>query len=127
MTVPAGTGGLPAAGTVTPAAVAAGGRRVSRRMDTLTYSFTPGTLAAGTAVSIEITGLTNTSMAGSYTSDITTVDAGTPVGSGTTPAVAFGGSLLPTWAGAVSDSTPAATGVLTRTRSPPRPHPSWIR
>jgi hypothetical protein len=109
MTVPAGTGGSPVVGTVTPAAVAAGGT-VSLSGTTLTYSFTPGTVAAGTAVVIEITGLTNTSTAGSYTSDITTVDAGAPVDSGTTPAVAFGGSLTQLgWA--VSDSTPAATGV----------------
>ena len=109
MTVPAGTGGSPAVGTVTPAAVADGGA-VSLSGDTLTYSFTPGTVAAGTAIVIEITGLTNTSTAGSYTSDIATVDAGTPVDSGTTAAVAFGGSLTQLgWA--VSDSTPAATEV----------------
>jgi uncharacterized protein YaiE (UPF0345 family) len=109
MTVPAGTGGSPAVGTVTPAAVAAGGT-VSLADDTLTYSFTPGTVEAGTAVSIEITGLANTTVAGSYTSDIATVDADTPVDSGTTPAVAFGGTLAQLgWR--VSDSTPAATGV----------------
>jgi uncharacterized protein YaiE (UPF0345 family) len=109
MTVPAGTGGSPAVGTVTPAALAAGGT-VSLSGGTLTYSFTPGTVAAGTAVVIEITGLANTSAAGSYTSDITTVDAGAPVDSGTAPAVAFGGSLTQLgWQ--VSDSTPAATGV----------------
>ena len=76
MTVPAGTGGSPAVGTVTPPAMAGGS--VSLSGGTLTYSFTPGTVAAGTAVSIEITGLTNTTAAGSYTSDITTLDAGTP-------------------------------------------------
>ena len=109
MTVPAGTGGSPVVGTVTPAAVAAGGT-VSLSGSTLTYSFTPGTVAAGTPVVVEITGLTNTSTAGSYTSDIATVDAGTPVDSGTTPAVAIGGSLTQLgWQ--VSDSTPAATGV----------------
>jgi hypothetical protein len=109
MTVPAGTGGSPAVGTVTPAAVAAGGT-VSLADGTLTYSFTPGTVGAGTAVSIEITGLTNTAVAGSYTSDITTVNAGTPVDSAITPGVEFGGSLTQLgWV--VSDSTPAATGV----------------
>ena len=81
MTVPAGTGGLPAVGTVTPLAVADGGT-VSLSGGTLTYSFTPGTVSAGTAVSIEITGLTNTPTAGSYTSDIATVDAGTAGGLG---------------------------------------------
>ena len=59
----------------------------------LTYSFTPETVDAGTAVSIEITGLTNTSTAGSYTSDITTQDAGSGVDSGTTPGVSFPGTL----------------------------------
>ena len=44
-------------------------------------------------MSIEITGLANTTVAGSYTSDIATVDAGTPVDSGTTPAVSFSGGL----------------------------------
>ena len=92
MTVPAGTGGSPAVGTVTPAAVAAGGT-VALADGTLTYSFTPGTVGAGTAVSIEITGLTNTSAAGSYTSDITTQDAGSDVDSGTTPGVSFPGTL----------------------------------
>jgi hypothetical protein len=79
-------------GTVTPAAVAAGGT-VSLADGTLTYSFTPATVAAGTAVSIEITGLANTSTAGSYTSVITTQDAGTGVDSGTTPGVSFPGTL----------------------------------
>ena len=109
MTVPAGTGGSPAVGTVTPAPVAAGGN-VSLSGGILTYSFTPGTVDAGIAVSIEVTGLTNTATAGSYTSDVTTVDAGTTVDSGTTPEVAFGGSLTQLgWI--ASDSTPAATGV----------------
>ena len=91
MTVPAGTGGSPAVGTVTPLAMAGG--TVSVTGNTLTYSFTPGTVDAGTAVSIEITGLVNTTVAGSYTSDITTMDAGIPVDSGTTPAVSFPGTL----------------------------------
>ena len=109
MTVPAGTGGSPAVGTVTPPAMAGG--TVSLTGDTLTYSFTPGTVEAGTAVSVEITGLANTSLGGSYTSDITTVDAGTPVDSGTTPAVTFSGTTLvsPQWA--VSDTAPGGTGV----------------
>jgi len=101
MTVPAGTGGSPAVGTVTPAAVAAGGS-VSLSGGTLTYSFTPGTVDAGTRVSIEITGLANTTAAGSYTSDITTVDAGSPVDSGTTPAVSFPGGLAATCDNATS-------------------------
>ncbi len=110
MTVPAGTGGLPAVGAVTPAGLADGGT-VSLSDGTLTYSFTPGTVEAGTAVSIEITGLANTTVAGSYTSDIATVDAGTPVDSGTTPAVSFSGTTLvsPEWT--VSDTAPGGTDV----------------
>ena len=108
MTVPAGTGGSPVVGTVTPAAVAGGS--VSPSAGTLTYSFTPGIVAAGTTVSIEITGLTNTSAAGSYTSDITTLDAGTPVDAGTSPAVSLADALVsPEWT--VSDTAPGATGV----------------
>src|SRR3984885_1670000 len=92
MTVPDGTSGSPSVGTVTPAGLVDGGS-VSLSGSTLTYSFTPGTVAAGTAVSIEITGLGNTTVAGSYTSDIATVDAGTPVDSGTTPPVSLSGTL----------------------------------
>ena len=92
MTVPAGTGGSPAVGTVTPAGVADGGT-VSLTDGTLTYSFTPGTIDAGTAVSIEITGLANTSTAGSYTSVITTQDAGRGVDTGTDAGVSFPGTL----------------------------------
>ena len=92
MTVPAGTGGSPAVGTVTPPAVAAGGS-VSLSGDTLTYSFTPAAVEAGTAVSIEITGLANTPTTGSYTSVVTTREAGSGVDSGTTPGVSFPGTL----------------------------------
>src|ERR1700727_2314626 len=47
MTVPDGTSGSPSAGTVTPAGLADGGS-VSLSGSTLTYSFTPGTVEAGT-------------------------------------------------------------------------------
>ena len=67
MTVPDGTSGSPAVGTVTPAGLADGGS-VALTGSTLTYSFTPGTVIAGTTVSIEITGLGNTTVAGSYPS-----------------------------------------------------------
>jgi WxL domain surface cell wall-binding len=92
MTVPDGTGGTPAAGTVSPSSVAAGGG-VSLAGTTLTYTFTPAEISSGTAVSIVITGLTNTTAAGSYTSAITTNDAGRPVDSGAAPAVAFASRL----------------------------------
>lgn len=96
MTVPAGTGGAPVAGTVTPSSVAAGGS-VSLAGGTLTYTFTPAAISSGTPVSIEITGLANTSATGSYTSMITTNDSGSPVDSGMTPAVSFPGSLTLTF------------------------------
>jgi WxL domain surface cell wall-binding len=92
ITVPAGTTGSPAVGAVTPAGLAEGGT-VTLSGGTLTYSFPPQTVDAGTTVSIEITGLANTPAAGSYTSVITTQDTGTPVDSGTTPAVSFAGTL----------------------------------
>jgi hypothetical protein len=93
MTVPAGTGGTPATGTVSPSPIAAGGN-VSLAGGALTYTFTPAVIDAGTAISIEITGLTNTTTAGSYTSTITTSDAGAAVDSGTTPAVTFAAGSL---------------------------------
>jgi hypothetical protein len=92
MTVPAGTGGTPAVGAVSPASVAAGGS-VSPSGETLTYTFTSAVISAGTAVSVEIAGLTNTATAGSYPSTITTSDADTAVDSGTAPAVTLAGSL----------------------------------
>src|SRR5205807_2654825 len=64
--VPPGTGGSPAVGAVSPASVAAGGA-VSLSGHTLTYTFTNTSVPAGTAVSIEITGLANTTTAGTYT------------------------------------------------------------
>ena len=109
ITVPITTGGSPAAGTVTPAALADGGS-VSLDGNTLTYSFTPATIDAGTAVSIEITGMMNTGFPGSYASAIETDDAGTTVDSGTTPAVSFlSGLLNPQWT--VSDTAPGAADV----------------
>ena len=105
---------------------AGGWGSVSLSGTTLTYSFTP-TLVGATPVSIEITGLTNTTTAGSYTSDITTVSDGRPMSQGTTPAVTFSGATLvsPEWT--VSDTAPGGRAWTTRTRSPPRPRRSWIR
>jgi alpha-tubulin suppressor-like RCC1 family protein len=109
MTVPAGTAGTPVVGTVTPAAVAAGGS-VSLAGTTLTYTFTSVSVSSGTAVSIQITGLKNTSASGSYTSVITTRNGGTAVDSGTTAAVIFTGALAsPAWY--VSSAALSATGV----------------
>ena len=108
MTVPAGTGGTPVVGTVLPAPP--GGASVSLVGTTLIYSFNPGIAVSGTLSSIQITGLTNTSTPGSYTSVITTYNGGTAVDSGTTPAVVFTGALAsPAWS--ASSTTTGATGV----------------
>ncbi|MGD0245798.1 MAG: hypothetical protein ABSB59_36490 [Streptosporangiaceae bacterium] len=102
MTVPTGTAATAAAvGTVTPSSVAAGGG-VSLSGTTLTYTFSAASIPSGTAVSIQVTGLTNTSVPGSYTSAITTKNGGTAVGQGTTPAVTFTGSLLLTASGSMT-------------------------
>jgi len=109
MTVPSGTTGTAAVGTVTPSSVAAGGS-VSLAGTTLTYTFTSVSISSGTAVSIQVTGLTNTSTAGSYTSVITTRTGTTTVDTGTTAAVTFTGALAsPTWY--VSSAALSATGI----------------
>jgi hypothetical protein len=92
MTVPAGTGGTASVAAVSPASVAGGGS-ASLSGQTLTYAFTSAVIGSGTAVSVEITGLTNTAAGGSYTSAITTSDAGAAVDSGTAPGVTLAGSL----------------------------------
>jgi len=91
MTVPVGTSGTPAVGTVSPSGLLGGA--VSLSGTTLTYSGISVTLLTATAFSIQITGLTNTSTAGSYTSEIVTNLLGGPLDSGITPAVSLTGSL----------------------------------
>ena len=108
MTVPAGTGGSPTVGTVTPPAAAGGSVTLSGT--TLTYSFTPSTIK-NESVSIQINGLTNTAVAGRYTSTITIYNNGVAVASaGPTSAVTFtSGALVdPTWS--ASPATAGATG-----------------
>jgi hypothetical protein len=90
MTVPTGTAGTPTVGTVSPDSLAGGS--IALAGTTLTYSFTPAAISAGAAISVQVNGLTNTATAGSYTSEISTEDAGGPVDSGVTPAVSFGDS-----------------------------------
>jgi hypothetical protein len=109
MTVPPGTGGSPAVGTVS--GVPTAGNSVSLASNTLTYSFTPGYVNGGTSVSIQITGLSNTSVVGSYTSQITTNISTGPVDTGLTAAIAIsGGSLVsPIWN--VSSAGVGTTGV----------------
>jgi hypothetical protein len=109
MTVPVGTGGSPTAGTVTPPAVAAGGT-VTLSGTTLRYSFTPSLIKNGKPVSIQINGLTNTAVAGSYTSAIATVSSGSAVSSGTTPAVTFTAGALVNPAWSASSTATGASG-----------------
>jgi sugar lactone lactonase YvrE len=108
MTVPPGTAGTPALGTVS--GVPSGGA-IALASNTLTYSFSSTAVASGTSVAIHVTGLTNTSTTGSYTSQLTTVASSTPIDTGLTSAVSItGGSLSsPIWS--VSASTSGATGV----------------
>jgi len=81
MTVPAGTAGTASLGTVTPAGMTGG--TISLSGGVLTYSFTANhTLDSGTAVSIQINGLTNTATPGSYPSEIVTKNSGQRVDSG---------------------------------------------
>src|SRR5260370_923362 len=79
MTVPPGTTGTPVVGTVTPVTITIGSS-VSLSGTTLTYSFTAAAVIAATAVSIHVTGLTNTATAGKYTSEIVTNGLTGPVG-----------------------------------------------
>lgn len=84
--LPAGTGGAGVAvGTVAPA-IAAGGS-VSLAATTLTYTFTPTSIAAGTRLSVEVTGLTNPMAPGAYPVTITTSNGTTPIDHGMTNAV----------------------------------------
>jgi hypothetical protein len=109
MTVPSGTAGTPAVGTVSPAGLAGG--TVILAGTTLTYSFTPAQVAAGTAVSIQISGLTNTATAGSYTSAVTTVSGAGPVDTGPSGAVVLTATALPSPAWSVSSAAVGDTGV----------------
>lgn len=109
MTVPSGTGGTPAVGTVTPVSVAGGTVTLAGQL--LTYTFPAASVNAGSTISIEITGLTNTSSAGSYSSTITSLDSGTAVASGATPAVTFTSTVLTGLSWSASSAYTAATGV----------------
>lgn len=119
MTVPAGTTGTPTLGTVTPGGLLGAGT-ITLVGTTLTYSGTLTTLLPGTIVSVQVKGLTNTTTAGTYTSQLTTSNSLTVTGSGTTNSLTFTGSLGLTtpgslgWSAALTgssqsivDSTPA--------------------
>jgi hypothetical protein len=86
MSVPSGTTVTPTVGTVTPASVATGGA-VTLSGTMLTYTFTGATIAAGTAVSIQLVGLSNTPTAGTYTSNLASMNGATTIDTGTTPGV----------------------------------------
>ena len=110
MTVPSGTGGTPAVGTVTPAALTGGS--VTLTSNTLTYALATATsVSINTNVSIQITGLTNTATAGAYTSTITISYQGTAIASGTTPSVTFTSTVLTRLSWSTSANHTAATGV----------------
>jgi hypothetical protein len=70
------------------------------------------------AVSVQVNGLTNTTTAGSYTSEITTENLGSPIDSGVTPAVSFTGSQTLTapgslgWAATLNGSNLSAVDTV---------------
>jgi hypothetical protein len=92
MTVPAGTGGSVASGTV----YGLGAGTVVLSGTALTYTITsPVSVAAGIPMSVSFTGLTNTSTAGAHTSMITAQESGpTTVDSGASGSVTFGSSSI---------------------------------
>ena len=103
MTVPPGTAGTPTLGTVSPTGL---GGSVSLSGTVLTYTAISLSLLSGQAVSIQVNGLTNTTTAGSYPSEIvteTTVIITTVlVNSGFTAAVSFTGPLTVTAPGSLT-------------------------
>ena len=90
MTVPAGTAGTVAVGTV----YGLGAGTVGLAGNTITYTVTSAVaVAANIPIYLSFTGLTNTSTAGSYTSTVTTqTSAPATIDTGTTGAVIFGSS-----------------------------------
>jgi len=90
MTVPAGTAGTVAVGTV----YGLGAGTVGLAGNTITYTVTSAVaVAANIPIYLSFTGITNTSTAGSYTSTVTTQTAApATIDTGTTGAVIFGSS-----------------------------------
>jgi hypothetical protein len=88
MTVPSGTAGTAAVGTV----YGLGAGTVSLAGTTITYTVSSAvSVAANIPVYISVTGLTNTSTAGSYTSTVTTrTSVPATIDSGTSQSVTFG-------------------------------------
>jgi hypothetical protein len=96
MSVPNGTSGSPAVGTVS--GLPSGGS-VSLSGGVLTYSGFSQSVAANTAVSIQITGMTNTSTPGTYTSQLATNSSSGPIDTALSAAISITGGTLgtPVW------------------------------
>jgi hypothetical protein len=110
MTVPGGTAGTPSVTSVSPSSVSGG--TVSLTGTTLTYSFSSASLAVGTAVSVQIGGMTNTATAGSSTSTVTTLNGASSVDTGTSNSVTISANALTapvTWS--VSSAATGAASV----------------
>jgi hypothetical protein len=100
MTVPPGTAGTPTLGTVSPAFL---DESVALSGTTITFSgISVTSLVPGTAVSIQVNGLTNTSTAGIYTSEIVSETLGTGLASGVTAGVTLTGPLTVTAPGSLT-------------------------
>ncbi|MHB1988016.1 MAG: beta strand repeat-containing protein [Acidimicrobiales bacterium] len=77
----------------------------------ITFTYSPAeSFPSGAVVSIQVTGLTNTSTAGSYASTITTYDGSTTIDSGTTPSVSFTTTTLTGLSWSASPTSEGATG-----------------
>ncbi len=115
MTVPPGTSGSPTVGAVSPPQLL--GSTVTLSGTTLTLSGLSLPFVIPTAVSIQINGLTNTTAAGSYTSEIVSNGALASIDSGVTPALSFSGTLNLTspssliWAATLTGSNLSVTDV----------------
>jgi hypothetical protein len=115
MTVPAGTSGTPAVGTVLPSLP--GGSAVSLSGTLLTYTFSSVSVPAGLDLSLQFTGLKNTATAGSYTSVITTYTGTTAIDTGTA-SFTFGGNAMtgtPSWTASSTVTGAASTYTYTFT------------
>jgi hypothetical protein len=94
MSVPTGTAGTPAVGTVSvyqssEGAITLPGQSASLTGTTLTFSFTSTYIPSGTVFSVAITGLANTSAAGTYTAALATKNGSATVDSGSTGSLTF--------------------------------------
>ena len=98
ISVPPGTSGSPTISSTVPGSLlsALNVPALNASGTTLTITGTAVTLALGTAVSIQVAGLTNTYTAGSYVPEIVTSDLGLLIDSGVAPAKTFPGVLVVT-------------------------------